>query len=434
MLLRLLGAGRDGIDIIEPRESLGRGLAYSTPFERHFLNVPADKMDMFAEPSDPSFVPWLEALAPEYAPKGYAPRWLYGDFLEAAVVGAMRGHDVRHVQHQASAIERTEGGLRVRLDSAEVLPAGAVVLALGNLPPARLAPHLDDPRVIEDPWRIEPGAAIGAETVVVAGTGLTALDAVISIAAVNPSARFVLCAAHPFMPPADRIVPLWDGGECLVGSSPRAAWSRAKRTIREHPDRGAGWYEVVDGIRPHTEAIWAAWSEVEQRSFFAHGARHWLHHRHRTAPPTVREIDLLVRSGRLALRRGRIRNIAAADGAYRIILESGETTADLVINATGPSLDIAAHPLLRDGLASGIVSRCPLGLGIAVTQTGQALGSDGRPVAGLYALGPLTRGAFFEVLAVPHIRRRAADIAAALVGDAPAPPGYGLRETARGTI
>jgi uncharacterized NAD(P)/FAD-binding protein YdhS len=414
MLLRLLEAGRDGIDIVEPRENLGRGLAYSTCFERHFLNVPADKMDMFAEPGDPSFVGWLEALAPQYAPQGYAPRWLYGEFLEEAVAGAIRGDDVRQVRLRAAAIERAAGGLRVHLDDGSALTAAAVVLALGNLPPTPLAPHLDDPRVVEDPWRIDPDAAAGAGRVVVAGTGLTALDAVISVAAVNSSAHFVLCAARPFLPPEDRIAPLWDGGEHLVGSPPRTAWSMARRAIRTHPDRDAGWYEVVDGIRPHTETIWAGWSLAGRRSFFAHGARHWLHHRHRTAPPTQREIDQLVRADRLTLRRGRIHHVASAGRNLRIALDAGEIGADLVINATGPSLDIATHPLLRKCVASGIVSRCPLGLGIAVTDTGQALGNDGRPVAGLYALGPLTRGAFFEVVAVPHIRRRAAAIAASL--------------------
>jgi uncharacterized NAD(P)/FAD-binding protein YdhS len=63
-----------------------------------------------------------------------------------------------------------------------------------------------------------------------------------------------------------------------------------------------------------------------------------------------------------------------------------------------------------------MISPCPLGLGIAVEGNGVALGPAGGPVPGLYVLGALTRGAFFEVIAVPHIRRKAARIAEELAG------------------
>ncbi|HSM76946.1 MAG TPA: FAD/NAD(P)-binding protein, partial [Bryobacteraceae bacterium] len=44
--------------VIEPREDLGRGMAYSTPWYEHLLNVPAAKMS--ALPSEPShFAEWL---------------------------------------------------------------------------------------------------------------------------------------------------------------------------------------------------------------------------------------------------------------------------------------------------------------------------------------------------------------------------------------
>jgi hydroxyacylglutathione hydrolase len=40
------------VTIVEPRAALGRGLAYSTSFDEHLLNVPAGKMS--ALPAEPS--------------------------------------------------------------------------------------------------------------------------------------------------------------------------------------------------------------------------------------------------------------------------------------------------------------------------------------------------------------------------------------------
>ena len=45
---------RGSLTVIEPRERLGNGLAYSTSFDRHLLNVPAGKMSALA-PGTPAF-------------------------------------------------------------------------------------------------------------------------------------------------------------------------------------------------------------------------------------------------------------------------------------------------------------------------------------------------------------------------------------------
>ena len=43
-------------------------------------------------------------------------------------------------------------------------------------------------------------------------------------------------------------------------------------------------------------------------------------------------------------------------------------------------------------------------LGIDVDGTAAVIGADGRPSEWLHALGPMTRGAFWEIVAVPDIR------------------------------
>jgi len=67
---------RGRLTVIEPREQLGAGLAYSTSFDQHLLNVPAEKMSALSD--QPShFLNWLRAKhLPEAAAGLFAPRKL----------------------------------------------------------------------------------------------------------------------------------------------------------------------------------------------------------------------------------------------------------------------------------------------------------------------------------------------------------------------
>ena len=56
----------------------------------------------------------------------------------------------------------------------------------------------------------------------------------------------------------------------------------------------------------------------------------------------------------------------------------------------------------------------PLGLGLDVDSVGRVIGSNGQPTPTLYAVGPLTRGTWWEITAVPDIRVQVAQVAAAL--------------------
>src|SRR6478609_1705398 len=86
------------IDIIDTRLP-GRGLAYSTAWDDHLLNVPAARMSAFiSEPSH--FLEWLKTHGqPQVQPESFIPRKIYGgyiqDVLQAALRTASAGHRVR---------------------------------------------------------------------------------------------------------------------------------------------------------------------------------------------------------------------------------------------------------------------------------------------------------------------------------------------------
>jgi len=405
LAIACLRSGLRRIDIIEPRTEIGRGLAYSTRSSLHLLNVPAEKMDADAQPGDPLFVDWLARNHPDIGAFDYAPRAIYGDFLSETFAALSASHDVRHHRTTVTAIHPLDGGgFAVELAGGKRLTAGAVVLALGNLAPDPLAPTVSDARLVEDPWTLTPQRSAGH--IMIAGTGLTALDAVATLASGNDRARFSLHAGHPFVPPVDMRVDSWTGGEALAGLRPAAAMHAIRNAIGRSDDPDA-WRTVVEGARLHTRDIWEAWSAADRRTFWRHAARHWLHRRHRTAPATHALIQRLVSEGRLTISSGRVTDIRVTGAGLTANIGGDERTAELIVNATGPSLRLESNALLAQMARQGVIAPDPLRIGIDMTDNCTVCDIRGQAVSNLHAIGPLTRGRFFEVTAVPHVRQQA---------------------------
>jgi uncharacterized NAD(P)/FAD-binding protein YdhS len=91
---------------------------------------------------------------------------------------------------------------------------------------------------------------------------------------------------------------------------------------------------------------------------------------------------------------------------------------DWLVNCAGPTLDFRGprHPLLRSLLRQGLVYPDPLGLGLKVTPDLSLVRADGRANDRLFALGPITKGTFWETTAVPDIRVQGQALAMRLVG------------------
>ena len=79
--------------------------------------------------------------------------------------------------------------------------------------------------------------------------------------------------------------------------------------------------------------------------------------------------------------------------------------------------------MIRDLLATGVVRPDPLRLGLDVTGNCALLNRQGAISRRLFAVGPVTKGTFWEMTAVPDIRRQTEKLADYLAGLVkPAPP------------
>lgn len=87
--------------------------------------------------------------------------------------------------------------------------------------------------------------------------------------------------------------------------------------------------------------------------------------------------------------------------------------ADRLINCTGPEPDArrVETPLLTQLVADGLARYDPLFLGIDTTRDGALIKRDGAIWQGVFAIGPMVKGALWETIAMPEISAQAAILA-----------------------
>lgn len=404
------------VRVIERRERLGPGVAYSAVDRRHLLNVRAGNMGAYAgQPR--GFAEWLAAAgAGEEAAQEFWPRDTYGRYLMTLADQALARPDLEHVRGEAVAAVGGPDGWRVDLADGRRLSADVLVLAVGNPPPA--APPGVDPALCAspiyspDPWSPEAATPPEARRVLMIGAGLTMVDAALSLGAPGRhltalSRRGLLPLPHP---PQAAAAP----GRRFAGG-PREVLAQARAAARQYP-----WTGVMDDLRAQAPGIWAGWTDVERRRFLRHLRHWWDIHRHRLAPAATQGLAELRAEGRLEVRAGRILSLSLKDGQAELVWrprgqrETRTERFDAVVNCTGPAMDLAAvakaSPLLADMLERRLIQPDPNGLGVATDDAWRVMRAEGWADASCYALGALTRGRRWETTAAPEIREQAVEV------------------------
>ncbi len=415
------------VTLFERADRQARGVAYETREPGHLLNVRAANMSAFADEPH-HFEAWLDAHPRLYAEiqrtaaGDFVSREIYGRYLEdilrEACLGdrggciALRQADVVSVARASSGFTVTDStGRRDRFDD--------VVLAMGNVSDAAG----ESGPVFRNPWT--PQAVRGLDPdrpVLILGTGLTMIDTVIALRRQGFPGQILAMSRrgllpHPHAPASALSLPPLSSTEATRLSH---LLRRLRREARAAVAAGACWRSVVDALRPVTQTLWQGLDPAAQARFLRHARTFWDVHRHRIAPPVAGAIADEIRGGGLAIVPGRIQAVqreiggAGVSVAYRP--RGGGTQRALsvqrLIVATGvPELSRSRDHLVESLLASGLVRLDPLGLGLDATRALGVRNAGGARETGLWALGPVVRGVFWECTAVPDIRVQAAQLA-----------------------
>lgn len=417
--VHLARLGLRDIALLERREQPGQGVAYGTSLPCHLLNVPAGKMSaLAAEPGH--FVAWLRANSPEHADSSaFVPRPVYARYLQSL----LQSHPaIRILRDEAVAIQRTDSGLLVETRGGDALPADRVVLALGNFPPAN--PRVSTPGFYSSrryvAWAWAPHTYEGlepADAVLLIGSGLTMIDKALALLHRGHRGPIHVISRRGLSPIRHAPAAPWD---TLRGPAPREAKALLKLVraeVRAARAKGVDWRGVIDGMRPHTQAIWRAMPLAEQRRFLRHLRHFWDVHRHRVAPEVADQLEGAIERGAIRVHIGKLEGFHEDDSGVDALLTTANGRERIrvqrVVNCTGPESNYRNlhHPLVANLLEQGLIRTDALALGLDAGDDGALYGSDGKAEGRLFTLGPPLKGKLWETTAVPELRVQAEALA-----------------------
>ena len=421
------------ITIVEPRETVGPGVAYSTLDPDHRLN--GSVATHLIDPGDPEALQrWC--IAQRIATRDPEARAANGQtYLRRADFGAFvaetvrehahmpNGTTIRHLRDRAFDVDEDGDGFIVRMETGAALSARLVVVATGNggvrLPPpfAALRSHR---ALIADPADLARVRAIAPSArVLLIGAGLTALDIVSTLVRHGHRGGITIVSRHGLRPRAQR-----PPGAETTGARVQArisgdvpafaadavtslALSRAlRRRIRQHEASGGDWYEPFDALR---DVVWKVWPrlDAEEKKRFLRWLRPWYDiHRFR-APP---QNDAIARDaearGAIRFLRARLEGAHASETTLCVTWighEGGSRvteTFDAVVNCTGldPACGADENPFLASLLRKGLLQRDATGVGFAVDAQCRPIGIDDHAHPRLRVVGPPTAGTFGDPL------------------------------------
>jgi uncharacterized NAD(P)/FAD-binding protein YdhS len=410
------------LTLIEPRAQLGRGLAYSTQNESHRLNVRASNMSAFPDEPD-HFWRWLRAEGHAGEDRFcFVPRLVYGRYLASLIETHLTEADpprLRWLREAVVGLAERDGSVTLRFGSGETAEFDIAILCCGHEPSEHLAAPFIGPWKDPRAWNDAPDS-----TILILGTGLTMVDAAISLGESGHRGPIVALSRRGLLPQAHRRVETAPINESEL---PRAAklgaflrWLRAR--VRNEMQRGGDWRSVIDGLRPHTRSLWQTMPDDARKRFIEHARPWWDIHRHRMAPEIETKIEALRTSGQLRTLSGRIVHIdRKRDGASVSIRPRGsaqtlKVKVSRIVSCRGLTNDPreSANPLVAQLLADGQARVDPLGIGLDVDDDCALIDAGGRASARVFAVGPMSQAAFWESIAVPDIRLQAASLATRL--------------------
>lgn len=404
---RLTNSGQRVI-LIDDSDAIACGAAYSTPWPEHLLNVPAIRMGAVTDAVD-GFYAWVEGSGKDcamaygvtfpVAADSFLPRALYGDYLRTLVTPALPS--ITHIKARVTDISLSGHGYRMCFAEGEDVHAARIVLAMGNgfASSANAAYHY------VEPWRCDFDRVAHenyTDPIIIIGTGLTAVDTLISLLSRNVSTPIHVISRHGKFPAPHSATPLATPPSFDASALKGAALSQAMRIIRRFIAQAMGqghtWQSAIDALRPHTITTWHGLSDLDKQRFFKRLFSPWNRVRHRMAP----HLHAILTDA-----FGTRYSVTCADVVS--ITEHTVTCSDgtslrgsLIFDCRGPRYHPARDSLLSSLIREGIVSPHRNGMGLKVYDSAYRVSSPAFPT--IYAIGPLLLGEHLETTAVPELR------------------------------
>lgn len=471
---RTPGRGPGSITVFEPSDNLWRGRAYQRDVDSVLANIIPSEMS--ATTDDPeSFLRWLGETGFPYGVGDYAadghfpPRHVFGSYLERTAEQARA--ELALGDWPVSVVRDAVVGARQRADDVVLTTAGGraesfdyVICSVGA---GRPADHYDlagTPGFHGDPYPLTRTLPAIPETadVTVLGTGLAAVDVVVSLAARGHRGRITMASRngalpavrqrpiHPelrhFTPASLRALAAEspDGRIGLAellgllerelaehGAGPAGVLAELFSIDREEPvDRLIRQYENIDstdlGMRIMQHAIPEsgpdAWTllHAEDQEFIRENHYRAIMSLCCPMPPAnARTLLRLHEEGRLRVTGGLWNVKPLATDGFHVAVGDDSYETDVVVNAvSAPShrVPVEAHPFVESLVEEEAAEYHPSG-GLHIEPSTSRIAGHGRVHRRMHAIGDLGAGTLFFTSGMPSVAERADDIVRAIAED-----------------
>ncbi len=486
------GAEPIEVSVFETDAIVGPGRAYALDTAAALLNQPVRAMSVRFDDGD-HFLRWL-AAHPDPAVRahadreGFPPRAILGGYLRWVLAQAISAGPARNVHvrvHREQAVALGRAGDRWLLTTRRVAakravataaggprgdardhtrPGGsyeldAVFLCVGTSEPEEVYGLAGSPGFIADPYlldvklaAIDPDAAVA-----VLGTGLTAVDVVLTLAERGHRGPIRMVSRHGYLPSVrtpgvdpqprvvtreavraaagDRALTIADvaalaareldahgigvAGPLHETHTDEHAHVRLARQIAE-AERGERWPALLMNAASNgMEEVWASFSTLTRRAF----QRDW-HARFMSfiAPiplQSAQRLAALIETGQLEVLAG-IADVRPQGQGFSVEGSAWTWRADHVVNtirSEGATIPLRARALVESLLAGELAFANPFG-GLRIDlDTNELLMPSGAVVPRLYALGQLATGDLYVTTSnLRMITRRAERSVCCLLG------------------
>ncbi len=420
------------INLVERKGRIGRGVAYSTATDYHLLNVPANKMGAFPDDLE-HFYKWLTAKDYDFFASDFVPRKFYGEYLRETFCEVLKNKNpnvsLNLLDDEAVDVLVDDRHAQVILNSGEILYSDKVILAFGNFPP----PHprsenqsfIHSEKYFQNPWgakihyKIEPN-----DDVFIIGTGLTAIDTVLSLRNKSHKGKIFLFSTRGLLPAVHKLGFVYPSFEEELNSQTRITdlLKIVRRHIKKAEKQHSDWRAVIDSLRPYTQAIWLSLPVAEKRYFMQHLSRYWNVARHRMPPECAEILDKLQAANKLLILKGRLKNIGTGeDGKFEVKFSTGgvenNLSVDAVVNCIGSQSDFSKveNQLVKNLVDRGLIKPDVLKLGIDATPDGKTIAKGGTVSDKIFTIGTALKGILWESTAMPEIRAQTNRLALSLL-------------------
>ncbi|WP_262136209.1 FAD/NAD(P)-binding protein [Pseudomonas sp. Marseille-Q5117] len=413
---------------------MGRGLAYGTNSAVHLLNVPAGNMSAYVE--QPShFLNYCKSKGLNVTDSSFVPRQVYGEYLSDILKQAEKrsggGISFQQISAEVLGMRYQDNQFEIRLKNGSRLHAQHAVLALGNFSPA--VPHelnalRDSGYYIQDPWsaELDQKSLEPNESVLLIGTGLTALDTATRLLQQGHSGSIYMVSRRGLLPLPHRRgnrQPTLDypvQKELLQSHPSVLNYSRILRSIIKRTE--CDWRDIIAAIRPITDKLWSRLNHCERSRFLRHLQPYWDIHRHRVAPDSFDIFKASCASRQIKTFAGRIQSFAITDNRLSLLIKPRSTESAIeievgrIINCTGPNtnLELVNEPLINQLMESKLALQDEQKLGLLVNDDLTLANELSKGGASLSYIGPMLKAKYWEATAVPELRKYAAELAASI--------------------